>query len=170
MQNFLEKNSSYLTTEITYPGWRTPALFVFEQLVFFWQLFKECDHWSNYFRWILLKSGEIWKFMGEFEKLCDQLMQLTHSFYKKLSRENKLLEDKQSWSPPSMVSYFCPTISISIGLVPRMLIRLYCSTLWTGPCKGVKQETHHSWLFMEIQIQIASYCSRSNLIQGGAGE
>ena len=61
--------------------------------------------------------------------------------YKKLSRENKLLKDKQSWSPPSMVSYFYPTISISIGLVPRMLIRLYCSTLWTGPYKGVKQET-----------------------------
>ena len=90
--------------------------------------------------------------------------------YKKLSRENKLLKDKQSWSPPSMVSYFYPTISISIGLVPRMLVRLYCSTLWTGPCKGVKQDAHHSWLFMEIQIQIASYCSRSNLIQGGTGE
>ena len=33
------------------------------------------------------------------------------------------------------------TISISIGLVPQMLIRLYCSTLWTGPYKGMKQET-----------------------------
>ena len=46
-------------SEISYHGWRTVSLLVCEQLVFLWQLFKKCDHWSNYFCWIRLKSGEI---------------------------------------------------------------------------------------------------------------
>ena len=40
--------------EISYHGWRTLSLFVCEQLVFLWQLFKKYDYWSNYFCWIRL--------------------------------------------------------------------------------------------------------------------
>ena len=35
------------------------------------------------------------------------------TFFEKLSEELKLLADKQSKSPPSMLSYFCPILKLA---------------------------------------------------------